>query len=266
MHFVDLSASNLKYARLTAAHLSAVDLRGSDLNLIDLSGARIQPGRMLKPDGEIDDEEVFCMLTQAQMDEAAADPAKPPEIHSGTLDAETGERLVWNNERGGQNWRRLHAQKQSGAASPLGSMRVAADRSAVKDASQSRSARRRPSKVATKQAIHYHKYYRQSQALTLRHFLHYLSRFRVPGRATTVARPCRLNSGGSDGLHPQLEPPRGRARPCRERVMRGRSRCRGRFRQARLTCARQSVGDRARPVDPRAGCAAQVDVGRCSSG
>ena len=113
MHFVNLSASNLKYARLTAAHLSAVDLRGSDLNLADLSGARIQPGRMLKPDLEIDDKEVFCMLTQAQLDEAAADPTKPPEILDGTLDAETGDKLVWNNERGGQNWRRLQALREA---------------------------------------------------------------------------------------------------------------------------------------------------------
>ena len=57
------------------------------------------PGK-LKSDGEIDDKEVFCMLTQVQLDEAAADPPKPPEIHSGTLNAETGEKLVWNNERG----------------------------------------------------------------------------------------------------------------------------------------------------------------------
>ena len=33
--------------------------------------------------------------------------SNPPEIHSETLDAETGENLVWNNERGGQNWERL---------------------------------------------------------------------------------------------------------------------------------------------------------------
>ena len=109
MHFVNLSDSNLKYARLTRAHLSAVDLRGSDLTLADLSDGSIKPGRVLKPDGELDDEEVFCMLTQAQLDEAAADPAEPPEIHDGTVDAETGDKLVWNNERGEQNWRRLQA-------------------------------------------------------------------------------------------------------------------------------------------------------------
>ena len=41
--------------------------------------------------------------------------------------------------------------------------------------------------------------------------------------------------------------------------MRERSRCRGRFRQARLTCARQSVVTARPPVDPR-------DVGGCSTG
>ncbi len=112
-YFVDLSASNLQYARLTEAGLSAVDMRGSDLTLADLSGARIRPGRMLTPDGEVDDKEVFCLLTQAQLDEAAADPAKPPEIHPGTVDAETGDELVWNTERGAQNWQRLDESREA---------------------------------------------------------------------------------------------------------------------------------------------------------
>lgn len=112
MHFVDLSTSNLKYATLTRASLSALDFRGASLHMADLSGARIEPGRRLSPDGEIDDKEVFCVLTQAQLDEAAANSSNPPEIHSGTFDAETGKKLVWNNERGRQNWERLQEQKQ----------------------------------------------------------------------------------------------------------------------------------------------------------
>ena len=112
MHFVDLSTSNLKYAKLTRASLSAVDFRGSELDLADLSGARIKTGRRFKPEGEIDDKEVPCVLTQAQLDEAAADPAKLPEIDSGILDAETGQQLVWNEDRGKRNWERLEALRQ----------------------------------------------------------------------------------------------------------------------------------------------------------
>ena len=53
-----------------------MDLRGYDLNLADLSSACIQLRRILKPTREIGEKEVFCMLTQAQLDGAAADPAK----------------------------------------------------------------------------------------------------------------------------------------------------------------------------------------------
>ena len=104
LHFVDLTTTNLKYAKFTRASISAVDFRGSELDLADLSGARIKTGRRLKPDGEIDDEEVSCTLTQAQLDEAAADPAQPPEIDLKIVDVETGRQLVWNEERGRHNW------------------------------------------------------------------------------------------------------------------------------------------------------------------
>ena len=113
MHFVDLSTSNLKYAKLTRTSLSAVDFRGSVLDLTDLSGARIKTGRRLKPDGEIDDNEVSCVLTQVQLDAAAADPARLPVIDPEILDAETGQQLVWNEERGRQNWERLEEQRQA---------------------------------------------------------------------------------------------------------------------------------------------------------
>ena len=53
--------------------------------------------------------------------------------------------------------------------------------------------------------------------------------------ATLPARPVSAQLPRLRWPPPALEPPRGRVRPCRERVMRGRSRCRGRFRQARLT-------------------------------
>lgn len=113
LHFVDLTTTNFKFAKLTRASISAVDFRESQLDLADLSGARIKTGRRLKPDGVIDDEEVPCILTQAQLDGAAADPAQLPEIDPQILDAETGRQLVWNEERGRQNWDTLEAQRQA---------------------------------------------------------------------------------------------------------------------------------------------------------
>ena len=112
LHFVNLSGSDLSGSRLTKSSLSAVDLRGSDLHLADLSGARIRPGRSVLPDGDIDNKEEFCLLTQAQLDGAAADPAKPPEVDPGTLDVESGKTLAWNKERGAVNWERLMILKE----------------------------------------------------------------------------------------------------------------------------------------------------------
>ena len=113
MHFLNLSGSNLKYAKLTRASLSAVDFTGSILEMADLSGARIKMGRRLKPDGEIDDTEVPCTLTQRQLDEAAADPKNIPQIDTGILDDAIGRQLVWNEDRGKQNWERLEEQRKS---------------------------------------------------------------------------------------------------------------------------------------------------------
>lgn len=112
IHFVDLSTSNLKYATLTQANLIAVNLKESELDMADLSGARIKTERKLKPSGKIDDKEVSCVLTQMQLDKAAADPARLPDIDSGILDAETGQQLVWNRECGKQNWERLESLRQ----------------------------------------------------------------------------------------------------------------------------------------------------------
>ena len=112
MHFANLSKSDLKYAKLTRASLSAVDFKESNLEMADLSGARIKPGRRMMPDGELDEEEVPCTLTQEQLDRALADPAHPPEIHAGSLCAATGLELVWSKEHGKRNWERLQAQRE----------------------------------------------------------------------------------------------------------------------------------------------------------
>ena len=113
MHFADLSKSDLKYAKLTRAHLSAVDFRESALEMADLSGATITPGRRMKPDGEIDEEEVPCLLTQEQLNQTLADPAHPPEIRPGSIDAGTGLDLVWSEEHGKRNWDCLQTQREA---------------------------------------------------------------------------------------------------------------------------------------------------------
>ena len=113
MHFADLSKSDLKHAKLTRAHLSAVDFQDSNLELADLSGATITPGRRMKPNGEMDEEEVPCLLTQEQLNQALADPEHPPQIHSGSTDARSGLKLVWSEEHGVRNWKRLQAQLEA---------------------------------------------------------------------------------------------------------------------------------------------------------
>ncbi len=113
MHFADLSKSDLKYAKLTRAHLSAVDFRESDLEMADLSGATITPGRRMNPDGELEEVKVPCLLTQEQLNQTLADPAHPPEIRPGSIDAGTGLELVWSEEHGKRNWERLLAQQEA---------------------------------------------------------------------------------------------------------------------------------------------------------
>lgn len=98
----DLSNSILANADFTNAFLAFVDLSGADIsgaifnqtifNECNLSGARFtsvtvyldQSTRNRGPRN----------LTQAQLDQAVADPDNPP-ILDGAIDAETGEQLVW---------------------------------------------------------------------------------------------------------------------------------------------------------------------------
>ena len=96
----DLSHSSLKCASLRGATLRAVSFMGSDLEMTDLTGTRII-GRKDQPG-----DPQACVLTQAQLDVAAAYPSAPPKIGPGSLDAVTGLPLVWNAERGRANWER----------------------------------------------------------------------------------------------------------------------------------------------------------------
>ena len=101
---VDFSRANLTEATFWLANLRYADFSGADLSRsslqeADLSGASIEravnTGRTLartQQDG-------FVRLTQAQLDEAAADLGEPPSIARGNVDIETGELLVWHGQQ-----------------------------------------------------------------------------------------------------------------------------------------------------------------------
>ena len=84
--------ANLSGARLVNADLSGADFLDADLNkanisCANLSGAEFSNGGQQAAKG----------LTQAQLDEAWADPNNPPEL-TGVIDAENGDPLVWRGK------------------------------------------------------------------------------------------------------------------------------------------------------------------------
>ena len=99
---VDLSHAQLDGANLSDARFQGANLSGASLTNADLSGADFSAESYLYvdvsdlPGGRSEDkgEMLAKGLTQAQLDEARADPENPPKL-DGVLDAETGEQLVW---------------------------------------------------------------------------------------------------------------------------------------------------------------------------
>ena len=95
LHDADISRSQLLSANLSDAWLSGANLSGAMLHNADLSGAMLRDTDLsgARLDG------VFHVqgLTQAQLDEARADPNYPPRLQ-GLSDAETGEPLVWRGK------------------------------------------------------------------------------------------------------------------------------------------------------------------------
>ena len=106
-----LCGANLKHANMTGAVLSATDLTGACLLLCDLSGARIESSKLHR-DGTIDESATYCRITQAQLDEATADPDRPPNIAPGTIDVDTGLEVAWNRSKSEENWEKLKLLKQ----------------------------------------------------------------------------------------------------------------------------------------------------------
>ena len=84
----DLTGANIAHANLSGASLrGGAELSGANLSTYDLSG-NSEPWHTAWP---------ATGLTQAQLDEACADPDNPPRL-DGVLDAETGKLLVWRGK------------------------------------------------------------------------------------------------------------------------------------------------------------------------
>ena len=96
----DLSYARLGRANLSGAHVSAADLSHAELGHTILTGAKI--GKVIvetsSAGGSHKREEFFPRLTQAQLDEAVADPGRPPKIDHDVTDVETGEPLIWRSK------------------------------------------------------------------------------------------------------------------------------------------------------------------------
>ena len=103
----DLSNARLEEADLFGTHLGTVNLRGAWLDEANLSGARLGAANLRgaqlhrtnlsAADLSINSEHPGIGVTQAQLDEARADPQYPPKL-DGVLDAITGKQLVWRGK------------------------------------------------------------------------------------------------------------------------------------------------------------------------
>ena len=103
----NLSESDFSYAYMSNANLGIANLTNAQLQETDLSGAKFSEGTHVGSDpltGKSISYSVYCRVTQAQLDLATANPDDPPDIAEGTTDIETGEPLVWNRQRCGNQW------------------------------------------------------------------------------------------------------------------------------------------------------------------
>ena len=83
----DLSGARLAMAEMSGAQFLDADLTSADIAGTNLSGVEFSIGGLQTAKG----------LTQAQLDDARADPNNPPEL-TGVLDAGSGEPLVWRGK------------------------------------------------------------------------------------------------------------------------------------------------------------------------
>ena len=86
----------LQRAKLDRCHVTNTDFTGASMWRADLSGTKFRTAtRVTRSNAGAREETLYCLLTQPQLDEALAHPDNPPEIETGTVDAETGKALVW---------------------------------------------------------------------------------------------------------------------------------------------------------------------------
>lgn len=89
-----MAGARLGFADLYEARFGACDLTDANLAGANLSGATFEPDAGV---ASLESEATKrARLTQRQLDEAVADPSRPPRFAEGTLDIETGEPLTWN--------------------------------------------------------------------------------------------------------------------------------------------------------------------------
>ena len=115
---VDLRNANLSHGRLNEAFLRRAILANADLSFTFLDGANLSDAilwraklhRTKLADANLTGTDMSGLdfgtspepvtgLTQAQLDQARADPNNPPDLR-GVLDAETGQPLVWTEGQG----------------------------------------------------------------------------------------------------------------------------------------------------------------------
>ena len=84
MEHANLSGTRLSNAKLSRADLERAVLLGTGLRNTDLSGENLTAAWLMGP----------VYLTQRQLDDARADPVRPPRL-DGVRDADSGKQLVW---------------------------------------------------------------------------------------------------------------------------------------------------------------------------
>ena len=99
----DLSGANLSHAQLqradlSRANISIADLTAASLRDANLSGASFGKGTRVAASDPPVSETVITRVTQAQFDEARAEPDNPPKVDPAVVDAETGAPLVWRGK------------------------------------------------------------------------------------------------------------------------------------------------------------------------
>ena len=94
-----LQKAVLQRAKLVDCTIANTDFRGASMWRADVSGTKFRKATRVRGTERGTTKEVlYCLLTQAQLDEAVAHPDFPPEIEAGTVDAETGKPLTWRGD------------------------------------------------------------------------------------------------------------------------------------------------------------------------